>query len=88
MKCTTKRLGRPIVVDGVKYHWKVRIYDFDHYGDPVYQRAPKTLWLVVRGSPGNRGLEVQLDQRDGEKVPVTPGMVADYIRQERQHAHA
>ena len=62
---SSKRRGRQIVVDGVKYHWKIRIED-----DQAV--------LNVR-MPTGRRLQTSLQWADSRKE-ITPKDVAAFIR--------
>lgn len=62
---SSKRRGRPIVVDGVKYHWKIRIED-DQSVVHVLRPTGKRLRAPFQWS--NSGKE------------ITPNDVATFIR--------
>ena len=69
-----KRRGRPIIVDGTRYYWKVRMEFGQEIVDVLLPTRVRIQVLAheVTGSPYDN--------------KITPGKVADFIRRSMEHA--
>ena len=84
MKSTTRRLGRKIIVDGSKYFYKIHVadYDYNSHEDISFFSVDirnATGRIISQGCPflNKEGNYI----KPGDKVEITPKMIADYIRE-------